>query len=220
MSTESIEAEVEQIRKHFLKYTRQAFQSLPKMTAPFILDVGCGSGIPTIELAKLSGGKIVGIDMDQNELEKLDKKIQEKGLTNRVSTKNCSLTDICFPDETFDILWAEGSLHIVGFEKGLKKLNPLLKPRGFLVIHDGLNDVSANLGKFAELGYNLVNQFNLPDDEWQLYYFGPLEHRIKEWKKNPKNSQTIKKYQNQVNFFRKNPKENMSGFYVFQKPCT
>ena len=42
-SIESIEAEVHQIRKYFLKYTRQAFQIVSEMKDPFILDVGCGS---------------------------------------------------------------------------------------------------------------------------------------------------------------------------------
>ncbi len=220
MSIENIETEVDQIRKNFLKYTRQAFQHLPKMTEPFILDVGCGSGNPTIELAKLSGGKIVGVDVDKKELEKLNDKIVEKGLTHSVFTRNCSISDIDFPDETFDIIWAEGSLHIVGFEKGLKKLRPLLKSNGFLVIHDGLKDISPNLGKVTELGYILVNQFKLPDDEWQLNYFEPLKRLIKDWKKNPENNEIVKKYQKQLDMFKKNPKENMSAFYVFQKIST
>ncbi|WNZ28499.1 MAG: class I SAM-dependent methyltransferase [Candidatus Bathyarchaeota archaeon] len=57
-----------------MKYTRQAFQILPKINEPYILDIGCGSGIPTIELAKLSEGTIVNVDTDHKELEKLDKK--------------------------------------------------------------------------------------------------------------------------------------------------
>ena len=46
----------DKIRKRLLKYTRKAFHILPQMNKPRILDVGCGSGIPTLELARLSQG--------------------------------------------------------------------------------------------------------------------------------------------------------------------
>ena len=48
---------LEQLRKGFLKYTRMAFQMLPKMNSPRILDIGCGTGVPTLELARLSDGE-------------------------------------------------------------------------------------------------------------------------------------------------------------------
>jgi len=39
-------------------YTRRAFASIPLPPShPFILDIGCGQGMQTIELAKISNGK-------------------------------------------------------------------------------------------------------------------------------------------------------------------
>ena len=70
-----IENYAEQLRKTFLKYTRKAFETLPKLDEPRILDIGCGSGIPTLELAGLSNVEIIGIDIDQSALDELDKKI-------------------------------------------------------------------------------------------------------------------------------------------------
>jgi ubiquinone/menaquinone biosynthesis C-methylase UbiE len=215
-----IETEIDQIRKRFLKYTRQAYQILPSIEEPYILDVGCGSGNPTIELAKLSEGKITGIDIDQNQLEKLNKKIQDEGLSNRVFTRNCSILDIDFPDETFDIIWAEGSIHIVGFEKGLTELRRLIRSGGFLVVHDGFKDVSNKLKKTSDLGYNLVNYFRLPDKIWWIDYFEPLEQLIKKLGKKTKSNEALKvleRYQNEVNRYKANPKENVSAFYIFQK---
>ena len=214
------EDRIEQIRKHFLKYTRQAFQFLPRIKEANILDVGCGSGIPTIELAKLSGGKITGIDIDQNTLDKLNEKIQLKGLCNRVFTKKCSLLNIDFPDESFDIIWAEGSIHIVGFEKGLRGLWRLLRQDGFLVVHDGIKDISNKLKKAPDLGYKLINHFMLPEDDWWVHYFEPLEQLINEQRekaKSIKDLRILESYQSEVNMFKTNPKENMSAFYIFQK---
>jgi ubiquinone/menaquinone biosynthesis C-methylase UbiE len=161
-----------------------------------------------------------GIDINQNQLEKLNRKIQDEGLSDRVFTRKCSVLDIDFPDETFDVIWAEGSIHIVGFEKGLEELRRLLRPDGFLVVHDGIKDVLNKLKKLYDLGYSLVNNFMLPDDDWRLYYFEPLERLIKEWsKKNKSNkiSRLLENYQNEVNMFKTNPKENSSAFYIFQK---
>ena len=40
--------------------TRRAFNSIPRLKKnPFILDIGCGQGMQTIELAKISDGKII-----------------------------------------------------------------------------------------------------------------------------------------------------------------
>lgn len=52
-----------------LTFTRKAFQMLPKLDKPKILDVGCGQGGPTLELARISGGQVTGLDIDQSSLD-------------------------------------------------------------------------------------------------------------------------------------------------------
>ncbi len=51
-------------RANLTRYTRRALQALPDLNHPQILDIGCGSGIPSLELARLTNGKITGIDID------------------------------------------------------------------------------------------------------------------------------------------------------------
>ena len=42
------------------KYTRKAFTYLKNLSSePFILDIGCGYGVQTLELARISKGKII-----------------------------------------------------------------------------------------------------------------------------------------------------------------
>ena len=67
----------DQFRERLNRYTRKAFKMLPELEKPRILDIGCGSGVPTIELAKLSNGEIIGIDINQSLLDKLNKKIEK-----------------------------------------------------------------------------------------------------------------------------------------------
>ena len=208
-------------REYFNKYTRKAFQMLPKLERPRILDIGCGSGLPTIELAKLSDGEIIGIDINQSLLDKLNKKIEEEGFSSRVKTVKCSLFEIDFPDESFDIIWAEGSIWIIGFEKGLKEWRRLLKTNGFLVVHDEIKTVSNKLKKITSCGYKLVNYFSLPEDAHWTEYYRPLEIRIKElytkYKNNSEALKILKKHQNEIDTVKRNPKEHSSAFYIMQK---
>ena len=208
-------------RERLNKYTRKAFQMLPKLERPRILDIGCGSGVPTIELARLSDGEIIGIDINQSLLDKLNRKIEEEGFSNRVQTIKCSLFEIDFPDESFDIIWAEGSISIIGFEKALNEWNRLLKTNGFLVAHDDTKNMSDKLKKIPDCGYKLINYFSLPEDAWWTEYYRPLESRINElrikYKNDPKALKILEKYQNEVDMVKKNPKDYGSGFYIMQK---
>ncbi|MBN2150586.1 MAG: class I SAM-dependent methyltransferase, partial [Candidatus Lokiarchaeota archaeon] len=64
-----------------------AFHSLPRMVKPSILDAGCGTGVCTLELARLTDGIVTGIDVDPAALAKLDLKIHRGGLAGRMITK-------------------------------------------------------------------------------------------------------------------------------------
>jgi ubiquinone/menaquinone biosynthesis C-methylase UbiE len=216
----SSEIDADSFRERFIEYTRKAFQMLPKLEQPYILDIGCGSGLPTLELARLSNGKIIGVDIDQPQLVKLNRKIAEVGLSHRVKTINCSLFEINFPDEIFDIIWAEGSIWIIGFEESLKGWRRFLKPKGFLVIHDAISTITNKLENIHDWGYELIDSFMLPEDAWWTKYYRPLENRIKElYKKYRNNSEAIKtlrKYQNEIDLVKKNPQEQSSAFYILQ----
>ena len=92
------------------EYTRKALQMLPKWEQPRILDIGCGPGGPTLELARLSGGHVIGTDIHQPYLDSLFQKIEEARLSDRVEAMNCPMFEMGFPGESFDIIWAEGSI--------------------------------------------------------------------------------------------------------------
>jgi len=211
----------DRFRERLNKYTRKAFQMLPKLEKPRILDIGCGSGVPTIELARVSNGEIIGIDIDQSLLGKLNRKIEEEGFLNRVKAMECSLFEIDFPDESFDIIWAEGSISTIGFERGLREWKRLLKINGFLVIHDDIKNLSDKLKKIPNCGYKLINHFSLPADAWWTEYYKPLEIQIKElrieYKNDPEALKILKKYQNEIDTVKKNPEGYGSVFYIMQK---
>ena len=212
---------IEEFRKVFIRYTKKAFHMLPKLDKPRILDIGCGYGIQTIEVAKLSNGEIIGIDIDQALLDKFTKKIEEAGFSNRIKAINCSLFEIDFPDEIFDIIWAEGSIWIIGFLKGLREWKRFLKPNGFLVVHDDITNVKYRLKKVPSCGYKLINHFMVPEDAWWEEYFKPLEIRInklyKKYNNDPEALKILNKHQKEIDMIKANPKMFLSAFYLFQK---
>jgi ubiquinone/menaquinone biosynthesis C-methylase UbiE len=208
-------------RERLLKYTRKAFKLLPRLDKPRILDAGCGSGLPTIELAKLSNGKVVGMDIDQSLLTELKNKIEREDLSDRVETRKCSMFELDFPDETFDIVWFEGATRMIGFEKALKEWRRLLKPNGFLVIHDEIKTMAVKLEGIPSFGYKLVNHFLLPEDAWLIEYYRPLENRIKGVREKYKNNlevlRTLKEVQDEIDMVKGKPEEYRSAFYIMQK---
>ena len=113
------------------KSTEKAFQLLKNIpSTPKILDIGCGRGMQTIELAKLSNGIVTALDNHQPFLDLISEDAKKEGIENRIICKNQSMFEMTFNEESFDIIWSEGALYFFGFKKGLDKLYSLLKKEG------------------------------------------------------------------------------------------
>jgi len=188
---------------------------------PRILDVGCGSGVPTMELAKLSNGQIIGLDVNQSSLDRLKRKIKKAGLSDRVKVMKCSMVDMDFPDESFDIIWAEGSIAVIGFKRGLKEWRQFLKPNRFLAVHDEIGDITEKLEQISSCGYDLLEYFTLNDDTWWMEYYAPLEKRINEIRikhaNDPKALAVLDEEQREIDMFEKNPGRYCSVFFIMKK---
>lgn len=166
-------------RAVFLNYTRKAFEQLPNMSKPKILDIGCGTGVGTIELASLTNGEILGMDIDKIALNKLEKKIREKGLADQIVTKHGSLLKTGLKKESFDFIWAEGVIHIIGFKKGLKACHELLKPGGFLVLAEAIKGMNRNMDLISKSGFELYIQIDWEKGCWWTKFYEPLEKTLK-----------------------------------------
>lgn len=218
-----IEAELDRdgLRARFNTYTRQAFHRLPPLNRPRILDIGCGTGVPAMELARLSDGEIFGIDIDEAALKEFSKKISTASLQDRVKAVKCSLFRIDFSDENFDIVWAEGIIDIIGFEPGLREWHRLIKPHGFLVVHDNVDDMKTKHDIIPVCGYVLLEMFVVPKDTWWDKYYCPFEKRIQQLRAKYSNDAKVlaflNKEQHEVEEFKNNPKYRGSVFYIMQK---
>ena len=88
-------------------------------------------------------------------------------------------------------------------------------------IHDAIKTVSKKLKKITSCGYKLINYFALPEDAWWTEYYKPLEVRIKElymkYKNDSEALRILKKYQNEIDMVKRNPKEHSSAFFILRK---
>ncbi len=211
----------DRLRANLLPFTRKAFGILPRLDGPNILDIGCGTGVVTLELARLSRGRVVGVDIDQTALDKLKQSIERANLGNRVSAVKCSMCGMQFAAHSFDIIWSEGSIFVIGFEQGLMQWHRFIRPDGFLVIHARLIDIKERVRKIGECGYCLLENFMVPKDAWWDEYYGPLERRIgglhHGCKENASVLSVVKKVQREIDEFKTNPEYQGSVFYVCQK---
>ncbi len=215
------ESEKSKLREGLLTYTRKAFEALPQIDNPRILDIGCGTGIPTVELAKLSNGQVIGIDIDQPALDKLRQTVNELRLSNHIQVLRCSMFDLTLPIQSFDIVWSEGSIYIIGFDRGLKEWKQFLKPNGFMVIHDEQGDISQKIKLIHIHGYELLNYFMLDENIWRTKYFAPLKELINQFREKYLGEQTltepIKRAQQEVDIFQGNPRKNSSVYFIIKK---
>jgi predicted RNA methylase len=51
-------------RKNLNKYTLRAFSLIPKIENPLILDMGCGTGVPTLALMEACNCSMYAVDVD------------------------------------------------------------------------------------------------------------------------------------------------------------
>ncbi|MBN1358129.1 class I SAM-dependent methyltransferase [Candidatus Bathyarchaeota archaeon] len=213
--------EIEQVRAGFLKYTREAFLKLPCLENPRILDIGCGSGVPTIELAKLSGGEVTGIDIDQSCIDEFNRKLKEENLANRVEALKLSLYEMKFPDETFDVVWSEGVVGNIGFETSLKEWRRLLKHNGYLVIHYQVNRVADVLPRLPQLGYSLADTVLLPEDAWWTEFYEPIEEKMEtllhKYRDNADALKLLEQYKNERDMVKRNSSNFICAFYIMKK---
>lgn len=191
---------------------------LPVLDKPKILDIGCGTGVPTMELGRLAGGQIIGMDINPALLEKLEGKIEKAGQADRIKVVQCSLVELDFEEESFDVIWSEGSIWFIGFEKGLKEWKRFLKPNGFLVVHDESKDFEKKLALISNSDYKLIGHFQLDEEVWRSEYYEPLERIVNEKRIEYQNdNEALQALDKELKSFKRDPQQFTSVFFVMRK---
>jgi SAM-dependent methyltransferase len=154
-------------------------------------------------------------------IERLARKLEGAGLSGRVEAITGSMFDMDFPGESFDIIWAEGSIHVTGFARGLLEWGKLLKPGGFLAVHDEKGDIGEKLTQISDCSYDLLAYFELDEDTWRKEYFAPLKKLIDQIRTkkavDPGMMGLLDREQQDLDFFKENPSRCCSVFFIMRK---
>jgi SAM-dependent methyltransferase len=224
--------------------TRKAFSYLPPLPpGARVLDIGCGSGTQTRDLAALTSSPITAVDNHQPFLDAVSKKAKEDGTEGRIKTVCASMDSLPFDPGQFDLIWSEGAIFIVGFEEGLNLWKPLLKKGGYMVVSDA-NWFEPNppeeLMKWWEsegyvpvpeeemkerikrAGLRLVATYRLPESGWWDNYHVPMLARIAEFRKthgqDPGNAALLDALEHEAEMYRKYKRYYGYTFFVMQNP--
>lgn len=223
--------------------TRKVFSLVPPLPGDArILDIGCGSGAQTRDLAALTTGTITAVDTHQPFLDAIDAWAEKAGTAQRVKTVCASMNALPFEQESFDLVWSEGAIFIVGFGEGLNLWKPLLKKGGYMVVSDAdwfEPDPPAELVKWWEsegyipvteeemkervkrAGLRLVATYRLPEAGWWDNYYVPLLARIAALRKthgsDPGNAALLDALMHEADMYRKYKRWYGYTFFVMQK---
>jgi len=150
---------------------RRFFQNPRKILEPFIstemtvLDLGCGPGFFSVEIAKmLSGqGKVIAADLQDGMLEIIKNKIKGSGLEQKIITHRCGSNTIG-EIENVDFVLAFYMIHEVPDQDRLfNELKSILKPNGKIYIIEPRFHVTKKafeemMHKVRSIGFEIIDQ--------------------------------------------------------------
>ena len=171
----------------------------PLPARPDILDLACGPGGQTLDLADLlPDARITALDGYAPFLRDLEARARKAGVLDRISIVHGDMARLPYAPQSFDLIWCEGAAYIIGFDTALAAWKSLLRPRGVLAptepvwlkpdppasvracwaAYPAMEDVASARRHAAAHGYDILGDFVLSDAAWQTHYYGPLETRL------------------------------------------
>lgn len=223
--------------------TERALAMLPTLTSEQrILDVGCGSGAQTLDLARACAARIVAVDIHEPFIRDLERRLEQAGLADRVQSQVADMAALPFADETFDVVWSEGAIFVIGFAAGLAAWKPLLRPGGFLVVSElcwltkarvreledfflseggDIGSIDERREAIAGTGYELVGDFVLPPTGWWDNYYVPLAAALTDFRLryagNDEALEVAARSQAEIEIYRQHPDAFGYGFFVMRR---
>ena len=160
-----------------------------------IADIGCGNGAATLLLARELNAHVTAVDLMENFIDELRDKAVAQGLAERISPLVASMDELPFEDESFDVIWSEGAVYNIGFERGVNQWRRFLKPSGILAVSEitwltadrpadlqaywdaaypGIDTAAGKIRVLERNGYTPIGYFVLPEHCWLDNYYGPI----------------------------------------------
>jgi ubiquinone/menaquinone biosynthesis C-methylase UbiE len=131
----SAEFYTETMEKTMTHWSNVLIRDLQLPDNPKALDVGCGTGISTLELMKKCDfrGEFHGIDLSQEMVDKADQMCRDQGYSGHFS--KCDAENLIYQDNAFDLVISNLALHWVpDKKKAFSEIFRVLKPGGQMAV--------------------------------------------------------------------------------------
>lgn len=208
-----------------------------------VLDIGCGPGAQTLQLARHLDGAIVAIDNHQPYLDELERRARAEGLAEKICPCLKDMHALGEADGVFDLVWAEGSLFVMGFQPGLEACFARLAPGGLAAVselawllpdppaecadffageYSAMADLAACEKLIADCGFELLDEFILPEAAWWDPYYNPLEARLAQYCERLATEldklELLDSIQAEIDIRRKYPEYYGNVFFLLRRP--
>jgi len=224
--------------------TRQAMRiaGLDRSRHLRIADIGCGTGASTLLLAQELDAEITAVDFLSEFLETLEARATEEGVSERITTLNCSMEALPFSEAEYDVIWSEGAVYTMGFQAGVSAWKHFLKPNGIMVLSEmtwlsesrpheiqahwdaeypEIDVASAKIKILEQNGFCPEGYFVLPKSCWVQNYYKPMESRFSHFLKACKHSEAaehiVELEKNEIALFEKYGDYYGYGVYIARK---
>lgn len=180
--------------------TEKAFSFVTLPDVPHVLDIGCGPGAQTMDLAALAPtAQIDAVDLWPASVEEAQRRAADSGYADRVTVSQGDMKALPYDTENFDLVWCEGAAYIMGVATALAEWRKFLKPGGYLAFTEnvwlqpdppdkvhhwwvsrypemGTAETCRAVAEHA--GYEVLGEFVLPETAWWPEYYLPMQARI------------------------------------------
>lgn len=159
-----------------------------------IVDIGCGTGGQTMALAENTSGHITGIDLFPAFIDLFNNNARKLNVQNRVHGIVGSMEELSFHREELDLIWSEGAIYNIGFERGINEWHKFIKQGGYLAVSEAswfteerpteierfwqnaypeIDTISNKVNQMQKAGYIPIATFVLPEECWIEHFYEP-----------------------------------------------
>ena len=159
-----------------------------------IADIGCGTGGQTMAMAQHTSGKIRGVDLFPTFINLFNSNANKLNLQERVEGIIGSMDNLPFQHEEIDLIWSEGAIYNIGFERGLKEWFKFIKIGGYIAVSEvswftnerpteidefwmdaypQIDTIPNKVEQMQKAGYIPVATFILPENCWTEHFYAP-----------------------------------------------